>query len=193
MSTHLVTGYAGKPHVTANDAAFLNRAIFGDANVVVGGIGREFAYEIQSNNLVRIFDGVAVMEGRQVQIDAGTYEDAAIDNGSAGLKRQDLICLRYSKASGTGVETCSLVVLKGTAASSANDPGHPGSVIAGNAIAYFPLYRVKLDGINITEVQKLFTTYHNRLISMPVINSGPADPNDNDGNPVGSFYFKITG
>ena len=64
---------------------------------------------------------------------------------------------RYSKASGTGIEDMSLVVITGTPASASPAvPTYNTGVIAdGDSPVDFPLYRVNLNGISITSVERL--------------------------------------
>ena len=73
------------------------------------------------------------------------------------MLRSDLIVVRYERNAGTGVEDMSLVVIKGTPASSSpQDPTYnTGTIAAGDTIVDFPLYRVSIDGISITSVTLL--------------------------------------
>ena len=110
---HLVTGYAGVEHVTSNDHGSLNAAMFGNGEFVLER-GNQFAASIQSNNKVRVLDGDLLMQGRHIRLKENTYVDLNFDNGTQGCKRLDLIVVRYSKSSTTGVEEANLVVIKGT-------------------------------------------------------------------------------
>ena len=96
-----------------------------------------------------------MLEGRQMMIDTAT--DVNIQSGSQGMKRSDLIVARYTMNATSGVETCSLVALKGTAASGTPaDPAYnTGSIIGGAIVSDLPLCRVNLDGINITGIDTL--------------------------------------
>lgn len=157
---HLVTGYAGQAHITSDDHASLNAAIVGSDQYVMERGNNLFASVI-SNNQVRILDGDIVMQGRHIRIPDNTYVDLTIENGSQGLLRNDLIVARYTKNSGTGVEDCNLVVIKGTAV--ASDPADPeytiGRIFEDQAILNdMPLYRIPLDGINIQTPVPLFST-----------------------------------
>ena len=73
------------------------------------------------------------------------------------MLRTDLIVVRYSKISGTGVEDMQLAVIKGTpAASNPQMPAHTSGTIAnGDVLAEFPLYAVNIDGISIDSVTLL--------------------------------------
>lgn len=159
MSLHLITGYAGQAHITAADNASFNISMFGNGEFVFDR-GNKFAAEIISNNLIRILDGDMMIQGRHVRLQENTYEELVIENGSQGMYRNDLIVARYSKDSTTGVEKCEFVVLKGEASAIASvDPEYTTGDITeqGNdLVTEFPLYRIKLNGLNIESVVRLF-------------------------------------
>lgn len=151
----IVTGYEGTPHVTAWQDRDLNQGIFGSGTYILS-VGSKMAASIVSNNEIRIADGAVVMQGCLGVIQKGTYETIAIDNGSQGMQRRDLICAQYSKNGSTGVESMSLVVIKGTAASSATDPSYTsGDIQNGDTLVQVPLYRVVLSGLTVTGIERL--------------------------------------
>lgn len=155
MSIELVTGYAGAPHVSAADHGALNADIFGRGKYgMIGGSSLE--HEIINNNTVRIKDGDIVLNGRFIRLTA--FEDVTIENGRTGYNRNDLICMRYSIDLGTAVESANLIVLKGEAVEGeAVDPAfEDGDVLNGDPVVDMPLYRVRLEGLNIASVDKLF-------------------------------------
>ena len=156
---HLVTGYAGQAHVTAADHGSLNAALFGSGQYVLNR-GNKFAASVVTNNQIKVLDGDLMIQGRHVRLNEGTYVELTIENGEQGMFRNDLIVARYTKNSGTGVEDCNLVVIKGTAANAnPSDPEYTsGDIIEGNVLqADMPLYRVPLNGINIEDLVPLFT------------------------------------
>ena len=149
MGAHIVTGYAGKEHVTSADAGALNAGIVGSGKYVLK-TGNQFAVEIVSNNLIKVKSGDLVNQGRHMRIDANDYEEVTIQNGAQSVKRNDLIVMRYKKDTSTLIETAEIVVIKGTAGSTATDPTYTsGDVLAGATQDDFPLYRVSLNGLNI--------------------------------------------
>mgnify|MGYP003295140281 CR=1 FL=1 len=86
MANYLITGSRNNtPHVTSADDGSLNGAIFGDG-VYITKRGEQLRAEIISNNLVRLFDGDLIIEGRQVRIEPSSYVDLTINNGDAGMK-----------------------------------------------------------------------------------------------------------
>lgn len=151
----IVTGYEGTPHVTAWQDRDLNQGIFGSGTYILS-VGSKMAASIVSNNEIRIADGALVMQGCLGVIQKGTYDTITIDNGTQGMQRRDLICAQYSKNGSTGVESMSLVVIKGTAASSASDPSYTsGDIQNGDTLVQVPLYRVSINGITISSVTRL--------------------------------------
>ena len=158
---HLVTGHAGKAHVTAADHASLNAAIFGEGEFVLNR-GSQFAATVISNNSIRIADGDIIMQGRHIRLNEGSYVDLAIENGTQGMNRCDLIVARYTKDSLTGVEDCNLVVIKGTESTgTASVPAYnSGDIINDHVlIADMLLYAVNLNGLNVQSVAAQFDVY----------------------------------
>ncbi len=153
---NLVTGYRGTPHVTADEEAVKNLMTFEDFLVTENG--EKLAYNIVSNNQIRIMSGDIMAHGRLVRLEG--YENVSIATGTQGMRRKDLICLRYEKNSGTGVESVALVAIKGTETSgTAKVPTHnTGSILNGNSPVDFPLYTVTIEGLTVTAVTAMFTT-----------------------------------
>ena len=155
MGMQLNTGDTGRAVSPAADGSLYSK-IFGSGCYVLSG-GNELKAEIQSNNLIKIYDGDLIMQGRHSYIPASDSDNVTINNGSQGMNRKDLIVARYTKDS-TGVEDVTLQVVQGTATSgTATAPGYTdGDILKGAMAKDFPLYEVSLTGINITEVKKLF-------------------------------------
>lgn len=155
---HLVTGYANKEHIKSADQGSFNAAVLGEGEFVLER-GSKFAFTIISNNIVRIKDGDILMQGRHIRLDDGSYIDLDFENGQQGFKRNDLIVVRYTKDSATGVEETNLVVIKGTPTTgNATDPDPiKGDIINDHVLVNdMPLYRVPFDGLNIQNLVCLF-------------------------------------
>lgn len=155
----IITGYVGKPHVTSEQDRDVHIGMIGSGSYVLQ-TGKQMAAEISSNNEIKVRDGVLMHQGCAASIKKNTYDSLSIVNGSQGMKRIDLIVARYERNENTGVESLTLKVLKGTPASA--NPATPayttGDIQAGDYIADMPMYKVTLDGINITKLEKLFQT-----------------------------------
>lgn len=156
---HLVTGYAGKEHITSNDQGSFNAAIMGSGEFVLER-GKQFEAQVISNNTVRIFDGDLLMQGRHIRLKENTYVDLFFENGMQGYKRTDLIVVRYEKDAITDVENANLVVIKGVPSQDAYVAPEKitGDIINDHALRNDTvLYQVKFDGLGIQEPEKVFS------------------------------------
>lgn len=154
----MVTGYKGTAHVTSADHGAFNAMAVG-VNDYVFTKGKRFEAQIISNNAVRIYDGCLLMNGRFVTLNSGEYLDAIISNGTAGMRRNDVIAIRYEMNRTTGVESASLVVGMGIPTSGTPTDAsitYSDSILNGVAVHDMPLYRVCLNGITIEAVEPLF-------------------------------------
>ena len=159
MSDYIVTGRTGQNHVTSADHGAANAVFAGTGRYVADGIGETLSAEVITNNLVRIHSGEVINQGRHMRVEANTYVDCTIENGSQSTKRYDLIVFRYTKNADTGMESGQIVVIKGTAGTTAADPSYTkGDILSGAVQDDMPLYRVRINGINIEGVDKLFST-----------------------------------
>ena len=153
----IITGYRGEPHVSSQQERNAYIAIFGGAVAILKDIDSELAPTVVSANLIEIADGMLVAEGCTACIERGTSDSLAIENGSQGMQRIDLIVARYTRNAGTAVEDMQLAVIKGTPA--ASNPAVPsyntGLIADGDSPVDFPLYRVNINGISITSVECL--------------------------------------
>lgn len=180
----IVTGCRGQAHITAAQAGAFNAGILGTGAYVLEN-GEQLAATVITNNLIRISDGDIVMQGRHVTIDKGTYEEVQIANGLSGMNRNDLIVVRYSKESTTGIEDAKLVVIQGVSTEGiAQDPEYiQGSILSGDLVTDMPLYRIKLNGLTIEMPEQLFQkqeslhSFENRFLNMVY--------------PVGSIYMSV--
>jgi len=153
---NIIWGYKADPHITAQQLRNTYIGIFGeDAHIL--DVGSELAATVVSATEIQIADGVMVGQGCTASIEHGLTESLTIANGSQGMQRKDLIVARYSKVASTGVESMTLAVITGTPASSS--PAEPsynsGNIADGDSPVDFPLYRVNLNGISITSVERL--------------------------------------
>ena len=150
----IVTGHVGSAHVTSWQDRDLNQGIFGPGTYILN-VGSKMAATIISNNEIHIADGTLVMQGCQGAIQKGTYDTISIDNGSSGMKRNDLICAEYTKVG--GVESLGWTVIKGTpAASNPSDPSYTsGDIQNGDTPVQVPIYRAVLNGLTLESVNLL--------------------------------------
>lgn len=157
MGMKIVTGRTGAAHVTSADDGARNAGIIGTGKYIFN-IGNKFAYEIISNNLIRVKDGYGINQGRQFGIEHADYEECEIDNGLQGVKRTDLIVAKYKRDSLTGLESVTIAVIKGTSGDNYTDPEYvEGNILNGDDEDDFLLYRVKINGLAIEKVEQMFS------------------------------------
>ena len=167
VETTLVDGFADGPHITEKQVGLANQGLYGPDDYVLSS-GRKSEAQVLTNNSIRIFDAVYVIQGRRDVIAANDYTDVGIDNGAQGMNRNDIIVRRYTKDNSSEIEKTEYAVIKGTQTSgTASDPSVPTGDIRGGALLHnMKLYRVKLNGLNIVAVEPLFKV----LLDMSTIN-----------------------
>lgn len=153
----IVTGYTGTAHVKSmHDRSRI--AGMAGAGTYVLSTGKKLKAEMQNANTVRILDGDLVMQGCHATIEAGTYQELKIDNGTQGQKRNDLVVARYERrAQDPKTESVTLKIVKGTPAATPKDPDVvAGDILGGDLVAEVALWRVPLDGLNVGAPVALF-------------------------------------
>lgn len=172
----IITGYTGKAHIFSEQDRDVNIGIVGEGSYVLQ-TGMQLEAEVSSNNEIKIRDGVLMHQGCTASIKKNTYDSLTIINGSQGMKRIDLIVARYERNQDNGTESISLKVIQGTPEES--NPAVPshitGDIQSGDAVADMPMYKIIIDGLNITEVQKVYseapniTELNRKITDMPQI------------------------
>ena len=143
----LVTGFAGTAHVDPVDSAHLNAAAFGPDAYLLDTQNKLEASLETANKLV-IDTGDLMIQGHHFTVVES--EEVALQSGVSGQKRNALVCARYDKAEGTGVESASWVVKYGT--STTDTPTDPtvttGNILDGvDSVHEEPIFRIEYDGI----------------------------------------------
>ena len=161
---HLITGYAGREHITSADQGSFNIAMMGNGQFVMDR-GNKFSASIQTNNTIRLLDGDILMQGRHIRMKENTYEDIHFENGTQGMKRNDLIVARYVKDASTGIETATFEVIKGRPHET--NPVDPEFTVgditeqSGDLVNEMPLYRISFEGLTIQSPVRLFEIVDN--------------------------------
>lgn len=147
MTVELITGKAGTPHVSSDDIGAMQAGLVGYGNYLLQAKDGTFPkMTLKDNNHVTVPVMNLILEGRYTRVTAA--DEVTIQSGTSGQKRNDLICLKYTRDS-SQVEKVEWVVLKGTnTTGTPADPSVPsGSIIDGSATAYAKIARVSLNGI----------------------------------------------
>lgn len=178
MGIELVTGFTGKAHISSLDVAKFNAGALGPGEYVFAGVKDDkLKATMASSNKVHISSGNAMMQGRHFWVDAAGV-DLTVQTGTQGQKRNDLVVARYAKNASTGVESVSLVVIKGTPTTGTPaDPSYTrGDILNGNALTNdMPLWRIPLNGITVGTPVQLFQEFvsaKDAWDSVPHIQSG---------------------
>lgn len=155
---YLITGYCGKPHVTAENDRGINAGIFGSGRYVMP-VGKQFNAEYIGSNTVRLYDGKLVDNGAAAGIPAGEYIDMVIPSASQGMNRNDLIVFQYSQDSSTLIESGTFEVIRGVETSGvAVDPElRHEDLLSGRAtFDQMALWRVSISTSEISDPVQLF-------------------------------------
>lgn len=165
------TAPEAEPHLYAEDDAAIYQAICGADGVFQ--IGQQCESQVISNNKVRVKDGVIIVGGHFARIPYGDYIDFEIANGQTGKKRNDILIAKFVTTGSGGIDTFTGEVKQGAAATGeATDPAlTQNDLYQGGKIREMPLYRVKLDGLSITEVEPMFDL----IPTIPTLNSYLSD------------------
>lgn len=159
MALRLVTGYAGRAHISSSDVGSYNIATLGEGDYVLNK-GSKFETFYVSANVIRIKDGDLIFQGRHIRIRENSAEDLVISPGTEGMKRNDLVVVRYTKDEGTGIEKAELKIIRGDESENeAKDAEYNKTDITEKTnamIADFPLYRIPIDGVTIKVPVPLF-------------------------------------
>lgn len=162
MAMELVTGKAGVPHISSEDIGAYQAAVSGTGVIQLQNYNGTFPeVTLQNANKVTVPPMMLLLDGRFVRITAA--ETVTIQSGSSGYKRRDLICIRYSRDSSSGVESVTLTAVRGTSTSGTpSTPSVSGSIIRGSSVATYPIASVDIDGITpkqpVMLVQKIPST-----------------------------------
>lgn len=132
--------------ITVFDDAAVREGVYG--NITVPDVGSKLGYEIINNNTIRVLDGLVMARGFALQIP--DYEDFTIENGTQGMAKHIVIGLQFTAGA---EENAGQYVTNGV--SSWEVPEN--DVWGGDNEVKVPLYRVTLDGLNISSIAPLFS------------------------------------
>jgi hypothetical protein len=147
MTTTLITGKGGTPHITSGDMGAMQAGVIGNGSYLLQGADGKFpAVTMQDANHALIPVLNLVVEGRYARVTEA--ETATIESGVSGRNRNDLVCLKYTR-NGQNIETAAIAVLKGTPSTgTAADPTVPsGSIHSASGTVWIPIARIPISGI----------------------------------------------
>lgn len=142
-------------HILAEDDAAIYQSIFGEDGVFT--IGDRMKATVINNNQVRVSNGVICVGGHIARTVYGDYSDMTIENGEISKNRNDIITAVFSTTGEKGIDKFKIEVKKGTPGVVAEDPElTKENLYEGGKLRELPLWRVKLEGINIIGVEQMF-------------------------------------
>lgn len=151
----LITAAKGSAHITPLQDSLWHRGIVGRESCVFSN-GSKFAPQVMNNSLVRIKNGLGMIQGRFFCIEPNDYDEVTLSNGGQGVNRIDVICAKVAVNS-NGTQTGSWYVVEGTPTT--GDPAVPeyteGNLDSGDLEALFGMITVKFEGTSITEVTNI--------------------------------------
>lgn len=142
-------------HIFAEDDAAIFQSIFGEDGVFA--MGDQMKATVINNNQVRVGNGILCVGGHIGRTVYGDYSDMTIENGEISKNRNDIITAVFSTTGEKGIDKFKIEVKKGTPGVVAEDPElTKENLYEGGKLRELPLWRVKLEGINIIEVEQMF-------------------------------------
>lgn len=152
----IIDGLCDFDNVTADMIARHNMSMYGTSDYVLQ-IDECLEYDLVSNNEIHVKDGMYIMQGRRGCVKKGTTDICIIENGGQAVNRNDIIVIEYVKDEATRLESHTTKVIKGVPAEVAVDPELvTGDINAGAVLHQMPLYRVKIEGLNVVAVEQMF-------------------------------------
>ena len=157
MAVELVTGYAGKAHVSSSEDGARQAGTVGTGMYALETVDEPLKATLENANTVTVGPGDVLINGRHVQLTGSTT--FAVPVGTQGMQTSNLLVLRYELAED---ETESVTAITLTGEPSASDPQDPtlatGSVLDGDSPVDMALYRVVTTGIESAQPVRLFET-----------------------------------
>lgn len=153
----LITAARGSAHITPLQDSLWHRSFVGQESCVFAN-GERFEPQVMNNALVRIKDGIGMIQGRFFCIEPNSYDEITMENGQQGVNRIDIICAKIT-VNTDGTQTGSWEIIKGDP--STGTPVAPeyteGILDDGDLQALYGLVKVTFEGTSITEVANLAT------------------------------------
>lgn len=185
MGVKLMTGATGEQNIQAADDRECLAGITGLESYVFP-TGNKLKATLVDANTVTIGTGAGSLQGSRFR--CSTTTTVNIQSGTQGQFRHDIVGLHFSRET-SGREGLEFQVLTGEPAASegaAADPTYAaGDLLKGDAEAFMPLYRIKLNGINAADPEPMFS------VLTPLATLGDSVSLTKDA--IGWHIFRISG
>ena len=144
-------------HIHAEDDAQLNRARFGGSGIILAD--NKLACTIVNENTVRLASGQYSNQGYMIAVTGGSTADIAVDSGTAGEFRHDLLVAEFVRGGGDTADTHTFTVIKGTPAGSESAAVDPELVqddlSTGGSTRQEALYRLIINGTTLARIERV--------------------------------------
>ena len=153
----LITAARGSAHITPLQDSLWHRAFVGQKSCIFSE-GEKFAPQVMNNALVRIKDGIGMIQGRFFCIEPNSYDEITMQNGSQGVNRIDIICAKVT-VNTDGTQSGSWYIVEGEPTVGEPEPPEytEGDLDGGDLQALFGLVKVTFEGVSITAVENIAT------------------------------------
>lgn len=162
MSQKPITIYtpaAVAPHIYAEDEAQHNRAMLGGGGSGIEDVDLLLACAKVDDNTVRLSAGRYAVQGYELCVPGGDTEDLAVDSGTSGTYRKDLVIAEFVRGGGETADTLQFRVLKGTAAASEGAAVDPtliqDDLSTGGSTRQESVYRISISGTTLGTITRI--------------------------------------
>ena len=144
------------PHINAEDDAQLHRGLLGGSGILMAD--NNLALTKVDDNTVRMASAMFSNQGYMISVQGGASIDLAVDSGTGGAYRHDLVVAHFVRGGGESPDTHVFEIVKGTEAASAAAAEDPtliqNDLAAGGAERQEPVWRILIAGTSITAVER---------------------------------------
>lgn len=144
------------PHIFAEDEAQHNRARFGGSGITQAD--DMLTCTKVDNNTVRLSSGLYCLQGYMLSVSGGTTQDLAVDSGTSGAYRRDLVVAEFVRGGGAVADVLQFRVIKGTPAASEGAAVDPvltqDDLSAGGSARQEPVYRLVINGTSLATIHR---------------------------------------
>lgn len=177
-------------HIFAEDDAAFFKCILGTGNMILP-YGERFSVSILESNKIKVGSGMLVIQGHVGTIPVNDYEEFVLENGTVGVVRYDYLVATFETNGLHGIDSFQLEILSDQ---SYQSPDYAeGDLDYGATKVQFPLARIKIDGLAVSEAEMLNTETKTIMDLIEELNSkikyGTEEPS---GGSDGDIYIKIS-
>ncbi len=146
-------------HIYAEDEAQHNRAWLGNGGSGIEDVDNLLDCTKVDDNTVRLASGRYAVQGYELCVEGGTTEDLAVDSGTSGMYRRDLVIAEFIRGGGDTADALVFRVLKGTATASLEAAVYPtltqDDLSDGGTTRQESVYGLLISGTTLTVAERI--------------------------------------